>query len=372
MSNRPTHELLVYIGTYTRRDPYSTGKGDGIYLYRLDLLSGALTFAGKATETVNPSFLAFDPERRYLYCVNEVDGRDGKSMGAVSAFAMDPASGKLALINQQSTQGTSPCHLVVDATRRYVLVANYGSGSVCVLPILESGGLGPIVDFVQHEGSSINPQRQQSPHPHSVNLNRNNRLVYVPDLGLDKIMIYELDGARGKLTPYHEQPWARTKSGAGPRHLDFHPNQPFVYVVNELDSTVTVFALDQERGTLKEVQTVSALPADFSGKSTGADIHVHPSGRFLYSSNRGHDSIAIFGVDESSGRLTPIGHTPSGGRTPRNFAIDPTGAYLLAANQQSDSVVIFRIDAKSGRLTPTEQEIQAPTPVCIKLISLSA
>jgi 6-phosphogluconolactonase len=256
----------------------------------------------------------------------------------------------------------------VDATARYVLVSNYSSGSVCVLPILETGGLGPIVDFVQHEGGSIHPQRQQSPHPHSVNLDRDNRLAYVPDLGLDKVMIYELDLARGKLISYHEQPWARTRSGAGPRHLAFHPNEQTVYVVNELDSTVAVFALDSARGTLKEVQSISTLPADFDEKSWAADIHVHPNGRFVYASNRGHDSIAVFSVAEETGMLSLVAYTSTQGAVPRNFGIDPTGTFLLAANQNSDDVYVFRIDQKSGRLTPTGNSVQTPTPVCVKFL----
>jgi 6-phosphogluconolactonase len=376
MTNRQTNELLVYVATYSRREPEVSGKGDGIYLYRLDLTGGALTFAGKATEAVSPGFLAFDPERNHLYCVNELNGQDRKVTGGASAFNVDRATGLLTLINQQSTQGNSPCFLVVDASTRFVLVTNYATGSVCVFPILENGGLGPIVDFVQHEGTSVHPQRQQSAHPHSVNLDHNNRLAYVPDLGLDKVMIYELDTDKGKLVAYHEQPWARTRSGSGPRHMDFHPSHPFAYVVNELDSTITAFALDPGRGTLKEIQTVEGLPADFAdasatpgtSRSSAANIHVHPSGKFLYTSNRGHDSIAMFAVDEASGKLTALGHVSTQGKTPRNFAIDPTGAYLLVANQHSDNLVVFRIEAKSGKLTPTEHSVDLPTPLCIKIV----
>jgi 6-phosphogluconolactonase len=360
--------MRVYIGTYTRREPHVAGKGEGIYQYRLDLATGSLTFADKVPDVANPSFLALGPERRCLYCVNEMSGEEGKATGGVSAFRLDPEHGGLHLINQQTTQGTSPCHLTVDPSGRYLLVVNYGSGSLCVLPILEEGGLGPIVEFVQHEGSSINPQRQTGPHPHSVNVGPVDHLVYVPDLGLDKVFIYELDIETGELKPYHEQPWARTKSGAGPRHMDFHPSGGFAYVANELDSTVTVFAVDPERGTLKEVQTLPALPANFEGKSWCADIHVHPNGRFIYCSNRGHDSIAVFGVDESSGRLTPVAHTPTQGKTPRNFSLDPSGIYLLAANQNSDDIHVFRVDGKSGKLTPTGHSIEVPTPVAVKMM----
>jgi 6-phosphogluconolactonase len=301
--------------------------------------------------------------------VNELSGEESKATGGVSAFRMDSETRELTLINQQPTQGSSACHLLVDASRRYVVVTNYGSGSVCVLPILENGGLGPISDFVQHEGSSVNPQRQQSPHPHSVNQDPATGLIYVPDLGLDKVLIYELDVARGQLKPYHEQPWARTRSGAGPRHLAFHPQANFVYVVGELDSAVTVFAKDPARGTLKEVQSVPGLPEGMEGKSWAADIHVHPNGKYVYSSNRGHDSIAVFAVEEGGAKLIPIDHTSTQGQFPRNFAIDPTGGYLVAANQNSDDVYSYRIDPKTGKLTPTGSSAQVPTPVCVKFVA---
>lgn len=368
MANTDTSERLVYVGTYTRREPHVGGKGEGIYLFRFDTATGAMSLLGKTLEVANPSFLVVDPSRRYLYCVNEGAGADGKG-GAVSAFAIDAESGALTPINQQSTQGLSPCHLAVDALGRCLLVSNYSSGSVALLPILEGGGLGPIADFVQHEGSSANPQRQQSPHPHSVNIDAGNRRVYVPDLGLDKVMIYELDGEECKLTPYHEQPWARTKSGSGPRHLAFHPSGRLLFVANELDSTVTVFAVDEAKGTLLETQTVSALPADFDDKSWCADIHVHPSGRVVYVSNRGHDSIAVFRIDEGHGTISLVEHTSTRGKFPRNFALDPTGHFLVAANQNSDDLFVFRVDPKSGKLTPIGDRIEVGTPVCVRFLA---
>lgn len=368
MTNSESSERLVYVGTYTRREPHVGGKGEGIYQYRFDGTTGAMSLMGKVQGIVNPSFLAIHPTRRYLYCVNEIAGTDGKGSGAVSAFAIDRASGALALLNQQPAQGTSPCHLAIEPLGRCLLVANYGSGSVCVLPILEDGALGPIADFVQHEGSSVNPQRQQSPHPHSVNIAPSGRLVYVPDLGLDKVMIYELDAIQCKLKPYHEQPWARTKSGAGPRHLAFHPSGRLIFVANELDSTVTVFAVDEHKGTLREVQTISALPEDFHDKSWCADIHVHPSGRVVYVSNRGHDSIAVFRIDEGHGTITPIEYVSTRGKFPRNFALDPAGRFLVAANQNSDDMFVFHVDAKSGKLTPVGERIEVGTPVCVKFL----
>lgn len=361
-------ERLVYVGTYTQRESHVGGKGEGIYLYRFNTTTGAMALAGKKLEIVNPSFLVIDPEQRFLYCVNEVTGGDDKGGGAVSAFMIDAANGALELINQQSTQGLSPCHLALDSKRRCLLVSNYGSGSVCVLPIQENGGLGPIADFIQHEGSSVNPQRQQSPHPHSVNLEPGGERVYVPDLGLDKVMIYELDVEQCTLKPYHEQPWARVKSGAGPRHLAFHPSGRFIFVANELDSTVTVFAVDETRRTLREVQTVSAIPEDFGDKSWCADIHVHPSGKVVYVSNRGHDSIAVFRIDETHGTISLVERTPTQGKFPRNFALDPTGRFLVAANQNSDDMFVFHVDVKSGKLSPVGERIEVGSPVCVRFL----
>jgi 6-phosphogluconolactonase len=249
-------------------------------------------------------------------------------------------------------------------------VANYAGGSVSVLPIGEDGRLGELTDLVQHHGSSANPQRQKSPHPHSANLDAANRYLFVPDLGLDKIMIYRIDSPRGKLKP-NDEPWARVKAGAGPRHFAFHPKGRYAYVINELDSTVTAFAFDETRGTLKEIQTVPTLPDSFTGNSTCADVHVSPSGKFLYGSNRGHDSIVIFAIDEDTGQLTYVEHEPTQGKTPRNFAIDPTGTFLLAANQNSDTVVTFRIDPVTGRLSPTGHVASVPSPVCLKLVPIS-
>jgi 6-phosphogluconolactonase len=305
------------------------------------------------------------PDKQFLLAVNEVNDFGGKSSGAVSSFAIDDVRKSLTFQNQQPTHGAAPCHLAIDATGRYVVSANYGGGSVSVHPIRENGMLGVATDFIQHQGSSINPQRQQGPHAHSANIDAQNRFVLVCDLGIDRVLIYELDLNEGKLRPNAAQPWARVKSGAGPRHLDFHPNGEIVYVLNEIGSTITTFAWDAERGTLTEIDSISTLPEDFTERNGTADIHVHPSGKFVYSSNRGHDSIAMFAVKDD-GSLAPMGYTPTGGKTPRNFAIDPTGQYLLAANQNTDNIVVFTIDPKNGKLTPTGHVIHVPTPVCIR------
>jgi 6-phosphogluconolactonase len=256
---------------------------------------------------------------------------------------------------------------VVDHTGRFVLVANYIGGSVCVLPIQENGRLGEATDFVQHHGSSVNPDRQLAPHAHSFNIDAGNQFGFVADLGTDKIVVYKLDLDGGKLLP-NDFPWAEAKAGAGPRHFDFHPDGRHAYVINELDSTVTAFDYQPESGTLNAKQTISTLPESYAGTSHCADVHVSPSGRFLYGSNRGHDSIAIFAIDENSGELSSVGHQSTQGETPRNFAIEPAGNFLLAANQDSDTIVTFKVDQETGRLDPTGQVTQVPVPVCIKMI----
>jgi 6-phosphogluconolactonase len=376
MTTQNDKEFLVYIGTYTKRETPPVGqakwtyegKGEGIYRYRLSLSSGALEFLGATTGVINPSFLAFHSQRRYLYAVNQAVTLGNRPGGAVSAFALDPMTGNLTFLNQQPSHGAGPCYVSVDQTDRYVLVANYRSGSIAVLPIQVDGRLGEATTTTQHQGASINPQRQEGPHAHSIVLDPTNRYVFVADLGLDKIMIYHLDLDQGKLSP-NDPPWIQVKAGAGPRHFAFHPGGDYAYVINELDSTIIAFTYDKTQGMLRELQTVSTLPEGFSAKSQCADIHVHPTGRFLYGSNRGHDSIVIFAIDQGTGQLSYVGHQPTQGHIPRNFALDPTGAVLLAANQNSDTVVIFHIDPQTGRLFPTGQVVEVPTPVCVKMIS---
>jgi 6-phosphogluconolactonase len=352
--------VSVYIGTYTQRG------SKGIYLAHLDMKGGELRLNGLAGEVVNPSFLAIHPNRRFLYAIGEVGQFAGGKGGAVSAFAIDPESGKLRLLNQKSSRGSGPCHVVVDKSGTNALVANYGGGSVACLPIGEDGHLGDATSFIQHKGSSVNPQRQKGPHAHSINLDPANRFAFAPDLGLDKIMICRFDAVQHVLIP--NDPPAAVAPGSGPRHFDFHPNGRFAYAINELASTVTAFEYDGDRGTLQTMQTVSTLPDGFDGKSFTADVHVHPSGKFVYGSNRGHDSIAIFAVDSATGKLAAIGCESTQGKTPRNFGIDPTGAYLLAANQDTDNVVVLRIDAATGKLEPTGESIRVPMPVCVKFL----
>lgn len=352
-------ELTVYIGTYT------SGLSEGIYVYRLDLASGELRHLSTAKGVVNPSFLTIDRRGAFLYAVNEIKEFRGKASGAVSAFKIDKATGALEFLNQQPSLGSGPCHLSIDGSGKFILTANYDAGSVSVVPIRD-GRLGEPSDMVQHRGSSVDRQRQEGPHAHGVVLDKTNSYLFAPDLGLDKIMIYRFDSLKGKLRA-NEVPWVELKAGAGPRHFAFHPNDRWAYVINELNSTFTAFAYDGARGTLKEVQTVSTLPADFAGSNSCAELAVSPSGKFLYGSNRGHDSIVTFSIDQNTGRLAYVEHTSTQGKTPRNFAIDATGSFLLAANQNSNSVVSFRIDPVSGRLSATGHVAEIPAPVCVAM-----
>jgi len=314
--------------------------------------------------------LAWHPSRSVLYAVNEVGEFEGQRTGAVAAFAIERESGLLTLLNRQSSRGSGPCHITVDASSRYVFVANYGSGSVAMLPIRDDGSLEAASDFHQHEGSSVDQGRQEGPHAHSVTVDPGNRYVLAADLGLDQILIYEIDHERGRLIPNPAQPFAAIRPGAGPRHFAFHPNGSFGYVINELDNTVTAFVYDQRQGTLREIQHISTLPEGYSGTSYCADIHVHPNGRFLYGSNRGHDSIVVFAVGED-GRLALVQHEPTQGSFPRNFALDPSGNFLYVANQNTNSIVPFRIASETGRLSPTGRVYEAPKPVCIQFVSVS-
>jgi 6-phosphogluconolactonase len=357
-------KMLVYVGTYTE------GKSRGIYLFRMDPTSGQLAAEGIAAETIHPSFLAIHPNRRFLYAANEIGEFEATAGGAVSAFAIDPESGKLTLLNQQSSRGSAPCHLVVDPMGKTVLVANYGGGSVAVLPIHTDGRLRPATTFIQHHGSSVNPQRQKEPHAHSINLDAGSRFAFAADLGLDQILIYRFDPEKRTLLP-NDPAAAAVAPGAGPRHFTFHPTGRWAYVLNEIDSTVTAFEYDPRAGALKTFQTVSTLPEGFAGRNSTAEIQVDPSGKFLYGSNRGHNSLAHFTIDANTGRLTPAGHQSTLGKNPRNFCIDPTGHYLLAANQDSDNIVVFRIDRQTGQLAPTGQVAEVPKPVCIKIMPVA-
>jgi 6-phosphogluconolactonase len=355
-------ELLVYVGTYT------AGRSEGIYLYRLSLADGSLRPGPTTQGVTNPSYLAPDRARRRLYSVEETEEFEGAKSGAVSAFEISATDGSLRFINRQPSTGGAPCYVTADAAGRFVLVANYTGGSVAVLPVSKGGALGKAVDVKQDSGSGPNRERQEGPHAHCVVLDPSNRHAYACDLGTDKVMVYDFDSRRGILSP-NSTPFVSLKPGAGPRHLTFGRSGRHAYVLNELDSTVTAFARSRATGALRELNTYPLLPPDFKGENTGADIHVTPDGRFLYASNRGHDHIAAFRVDARTGGLKALGHTPTAGKTPRNFAVDPTGRFLLVANQRSDSVVTFRVDASTGALAPTGHTAEIPSPVCLKLIA---
>lgn len=352
-----TEPIRVYIGTYT------LGNSKGIYQMRLNTRTGALENLGLACAVENPSFLALHPNKPVLYAVGEM-----AAGGVVSAFSIEAGTGSLCLLNQQSSEGKGPCHVAVSRAGQHVLCANYGGGSVAVLPIDAEGRLREATALIQHQGSSVHPQRQQGPHAHSVTLDKAGRFVFAADLGLDKIMIYRMDEAQGTLPP-NDPAFTALKPGAGPRHFAFHPGGRFAYVVNELDNTVTAFSYDAASGKLETLHSAGTLPNDFKGENSTAEIRVHPSGRYVYCSNRGHDSIAIFGIDSASGRLTPLGHTYTRGHVPRNFNIDPSGKYLLAANQKSGTVAVFHINLDTGLLEPLGKPVEVPTPVCVLFVT---
>ena len=350
-------QWLVYIGTYTG------GASEGVYLLHLDAESGELEVAGLAGEAANPNFLALHPTEPLLYSVGNMTDEDGNTVGALNAFAIDPETGLLELLNQHPSVGAGPCHIAVDAAGRHAMAANYSGGSAIVVSIEADGALGEQTAYVEHEGSSVH-DRQQAPHAHAVDLAPDGRFLFVTDLGIDQVRIYRYSDEDGSLEP-GEPSHAETAPGAGPRHFTFHPSGDYAYVINELDNTITAFDYDGESGALETIHTVPTLPADFDGHNTTAEIRVHPSGRFVYGSNRGHDSIAVFAVDEATGELTPVGHTSTRGETPRNFNIDPSGRFLLAANQDTDNIAVFRIDGETGELEFTGTEVEIPAPVCV-------
>jgi 6-phosphogluconolactonase len=349
--------VTVYVGTYTGQE------SKGLYAFDFDPGKGEATSARLVAEIASPSFLALHPNGNFLYAVNETSEINGEKGGGLSAFKIG-TNHDLTALNTKSTKGDGPCHLFVDQKGRNILAANYGGGSVISYQLEPDGRLGAPGSFIQHQGSSVNAQRQEGPHAHGVYLDRANRLALVPDLGLDKVMIYDFDAANAGLKPAN-QPFAAVKPGSGPRHLAIHPNGKLVFVLSEMASTVTTFSFDSKTGTMKDLTTVSTLPKSFEGNSSTAEIFVHPNGRFVYASNRGDDSIAAFSVDESTGRLTSIQRQSTGGKTPRNFNIDPSGNWLLAANQESGTISIFKVDPQSGKLTMTGQQINVPTPVCL-------
>jgi 6-phosphogluconolactonase len=347
---------FAYVGCYTSKD--RNGTGEGISVHRIDPASGAFTQVQVLKEIVNPSWLTLDRQSRFLYSAHG-DGTE------VVAYAIDETTGRLTVMNRQPTRGRNGVHLAIDATGRFLAVANYASGSLVVLPINENGSLAPVSDLAETKGTP-GPHRtqQESSHPHHCPFDRTGRFIVVPDKGLDKVFVYRLDTAKGKLVPGSPADVV-SRSGAAPRHVDFHPAKPFAYVINELDSTIAVYQFEPERGTLKPLQIHTTLPSSYTGNNTSAEIAVAPSGRFVYGSNRGHDSIAIFSVDQATGLLTSIGWEPTQGQTPRYFGLDPSGDHLYAANQTSDTVVIFRVDKASGKLAPTGEVLKVGSPSAI-------
>jgi 6-phosphogluconolactonase len=350
--------LAVYVGTYT------SGESRGIYRFELDPASGAWTDPVLAVESESPSFLALHPNGHVLYAVNELGTFGGATTGAVSAFAIAGASGTLTPLGQQASGGADPCHLTVDRDGRNVLVANYTGGSVAVLPIGADGRLQPVSAVRRHQGTGPNRVRQEGPHAHAIVLDGAERLALAADLGADRIFVYRFNSAAGKLEP-NDPESVTLEPGSGPRHLAWHPSGAYLYAINELRSTVTAFRYEAGRGALESFQTITTLPAGFSGQNKAAELAVSPDGRFLYGSNRGDDSLAVFRIDAAPGALAQAGHVPAGGRTPRHFAIDPSGRWLLAANQDSDAIVVFRLDQVTGRPDPVGRPLTISKPVCV-------
>jgi len=365
LASLPFLAALLPVGARSQQELVFVGSGArNIEAFRFDLAAGVLTRVGLAAEIEHPSFLAVSPNHRFLYAISEGGNPAASSL---NSFGIDAATGKLTFLNRQPAGGTGPCYVEVDAGGKNALIANYGSGSFSAFPLAANGAVQPISAFIQDQGSSLNPARQEGPHAHCLAVGPGGRLAFGCDLGLDKVMIFKFDSSRGTLVP-NEPAFAPVKPGAGPRHIAFHPNGRWAYVINEMASSLTVFGCDASSGALREIQTESTLPLGFFGENTGAEVAAHPSGKFVYASNRGDDSIALFGCDPESGRVTFIERVPTGGKTPRQFEIDPTGRYLLAANQQSNTVVVFRIDAATGRLQPTGSQAQSDTPMCVRCL----
>lgn len=351
---------LLYVGTYT-----DDKRTEGIFLVRMDSRTGTLQLEHGVDAGPNPSFLAIHPNGRVLYAVNEVDERHGKATGAVSAFAIARDTGALTRINEQASEGGSPCYVSVDRSGRAVLVANYGAGTIACLPLSNDGSLGLATMVDRHTGKGPNTERQEAAHAHSIVADPSNRWALSADLGVDRIFVYRIDLDRVTLDTLDGGD-TQLKPGAGPRHIAFHPKLPIVYVVNELDSTITTFRFNATNGILGAIDTRSTLPNGWTGSNSGADIHVAPSGRVLYTSNRGHNSIAVFSIADSTGILSLEQNVSTSGDTPRNFTLDPTGRWLLVGNQNSGTIVVLARDEQSGKLSPTQQRLELPSPVCLR------
>jgi 6-phosphogluconolactonase len=359
--NARPEKFLVYVGTYKDHG------GKGIYAYRFDSGAGQFESLGLAAESAEPSFLATTNDGKFLYAVNEIVKYEDQPAGAVSAYAIQKETGKLSLLNQVSSRAEGPAHITLDRSDRHALVSNYGRGSVAVFPLLPDGRLGQPSAFVLHTGSSVDPERQKGPHAHAIALSPDNRFVVVADLGLDELLVYPFDAAEGSLG--REPQIVKTMPGAGPRHLVFDSDGRFLYLINEMQSTVGTYSYDPPTGKLRELQTISTLPRGFSGAKEAAEIEIHPSGKFLFTSDRGDDnSIAVFAISPNQGTLTLVETVSTRGRTPRHFTLDPTGSWLLAANQDSDEIVVFRVNPNTGHLTPNGQLLHVPSPACIRFV----
>jgi 6-phosphogluconolactonase len=356
-------QYIAYVGTYTTKT-----NSKGIYAFRFDAQKGELKEIGVVAETSDPSFLVVHPNGQFLYAVNEVGNFNGGNTGGVSAFSINQKTASLTLLNQVPSRGAGPCYISLDKNNEFALVANYDSGNIASFPVMTDGTLRTASGFVQHSGSGPDKERQEGPHAHWIGASPDNRFVLAADLGLDEVLVYGFDSSTGTFMPSNNG-FAKVNPGAGPRHVAFSTNGKFVYVLSEMESSVTAFSYNAKSGTLAKLQTVSALPPGYSGRKEAAEIAVHPSGKFLYTSNRGHDSIAMFAVNDKKGTLRALGQVLTGGKTPRHFAIDPTGAYLLAENQESNSLVIFHIDRETGGLTPTGHSVEVPSPVCITFLA---
>jgi 6-phosphogluconolactonase len=354
---------LVYVGTYTA--PQSSSKG--IYAYRFDSKTGKMSPLGLMAEGPDPTFLAVHPNGKYLYAINEVDTYQGKKAGSVSAYSIDKSSGKLTLLNRVSSGASGPCHIVVDATGKAVMVANYSGGAFASFPVQADGKLGEAASVEVLKGSSMDKSRQNEPHAHSVVLTKNNKFMLGGDLGTDKVMIYKLDPATAKITP-NSPAFATVKPGSGPRHLAFSPDQKHVWVLSEMASTVTTFEFDPNTAAMKEIDVVSTLPADYKGESTTAEIEVDAKGQHVYASNRGHDSIAVFDVDQKTGKLKLVQNVTTSGSIPRAFVIDPSGNFILAGNQKTNNISVMRIDRATGKLTPLSEKIELGAPVAFAFV----
>lgn len=366
-----SEKIFLYVGTYTRSSLGLTAhNGEGIYVYEFDASTGKITYVSEMQGIDNPSFLAISPDGNHLYATSEVLSWQE---GLVSAYAIDRSTGKLTYLNKQSTRGSITAHISVEASGRYALLANYWDGhSVAMFPINGDGSLAPASFSVEHDepGTMVDPARQEKSHAHCIMPDLSNQYALVPDLGLDKIMIYRLDLDNGKLVP-NDPAFVKLNPGSGPRHAAVHPNGKYVYVIEELSSTISLLNYDGTTGALDLVETVSTLPEGYNEESYCSEICVTASGKYLYGANRGHDSLSMFAVDASTGKLTPLGHQSTGGQTPRNFTIDPTGNYILVGNQNSDTVVTLRINHETGILEDIGQVADVPTPAVLRMLRVN-